>query len=176
MKRIVRLTESDLARIVKRVIREQGEAPIGMPNPAAASKTQPFELIVFTKGGFTKNIKFNKQNEDSYDSFENADKITLCELFDDNKATFSFKNTSAFPIRITDMEVLSFALDLVPNMTGKSLKPGEKIQFDVEIETGQLRRTNTSLRFNIEYQPVDEDNKRNTYVGVNILNNITECI
>jgi hypothetical protein len=34
MKRIVRLTESDLATIVKRVINEQGEGPIGMPNPA----------------------------------------------------------------------------------------------------------------------------------------------
>jgi hypothetical protein len=33
MKRIVRLTESDLARIVRRVINEEGEGPIGMPNP-----------------------------------------------------------------------------------------------------------------------------------------------
>ena len=34
MKRIVRLTESDLARIVRRVINEEGEGPIGMPNPS----------------------------------------------------------------------------------------------------------------------------------------------
>jgi len=37
MKRIVRLTESDLARIVKRVINEQGQGPIGMPNPATTA-------------------------------------------------------------------------------------------------------------------------------------------
>ena len=34
MKRIVRLTESDLARIVRRVINEDSEGPIGMPNPS----------------------------------------------------------------------------------------------------------------------------------------------
>ena len=41
MKRIVRLTESDLARIVRRVINEQDEKPIGMPNPATVDLPRP---------------------------------------------------------------------------------------------------------------------------------------
>ncbi len=40
MKRIVRLTESDLARIVRRVINEEGEGPIGMPNPSTQGAQQ----------------------------------------------------------------------------------------------------------------------------------------
>ena len=40
MERIVRLTESDLARIVRRVINEEGEGPIGMPNPSTQGAQQ----------------------------------------------------------------------------------------------------------------------------------------
>lgn len=38
MKRIVRLTESELTQLVRRVINEQ-EGPIGMPNPATTVRT-----------------------------------------------------------------------------------------------------------------------------------------
>ena len=40
MKRIVRLTESDLSRIVRRVINEDREGPIGMPNPSTKGAQQ----------------------------------------------------------------------------------------------------------------------------------------
>ncbi len=40
MKKIIRLTESDLARIVRRVINEDSEGPIGMPNPSTQGVQQ----------------------------------------------------------------------------------------------------------------------------------------
>jgi hypothetical protein len=44
MKKIVRLTESDLARIVKRVIRENRQLNEGVPNTAVLSAAGPITV------------------------------------------------------------------------------------------------------------------------------------
>lgn len=76
MKRIVRLTESDLARIVRRVINEDSEGPIGMPNPSTqGAQVEPRKgpltgtMVVRNRDG---EVEFGQTIEFKFRSLRNA--------------------------------------------------------------------------------------------------------
>jgi len=71
MKRIVRLTESDLTRLVRRIIREQGEGPIGMPNPST-SKGMGGPLTGTVVRNPDANVRFGQEIEFIFRGIKNS--------------------------------------------------------------------------------------------------------
>lgn len=165
MKRIIRLTESDLAKIVKRVIREQEETDT------------PFDLKLISPQGFGKVLGLDKSGE----NFQITN-LNICDFFqvkeqgtgkDTYKTKVQFKNISNKGIRVIDADVQSVDLDVYPAPNNKLLAPGQSISFDVEITPGSLK--DKFVQFQIMFASVTEGDQKRRIVNFPILNNIGKC-
>ena len=81
MKKVIRLSENDLARIVRRVIYEQNEQPIGMPNPSAAAtvnqpKGGPLTGTLVVRNN-PANVEFGDMIEFNFRAIKNAGKAPI---------------------------------------------------------------------------------------------------
>jgi hypothetical protein len=164
MKRIVRLTERDLSRIVKRVINEQGQT--SMDSPLSAKLISP-------SGMASANLKFVK----SKTGFE-AVNLNICEFFQIKRTDKLFKtkleltNISKKGLYIMEANVRSIDLDLYPQVTNKLLAPGQRITFNVEITPASL--DDDSVAFDVSYKAMGSNEPRSILL-FEIENNIDEC-
>jgi hypothetical protein len=110
MKRIIRLTESDLARIVRRVINEQGEGPIGMPNPATQGSVEP------TGGPLTGTLVV--RNTDSEVEFGQTIEFKFRGVKNSGKGPITIKKIIPMNSNMTIDKQVPF-----------TLKPGETFEF-----------------------------------------------
>jgi hypothetical protein len=168
MKRIIRLTESDLTRIVRRVIKESDES-------------SPLGIKLITPQGIGTDIELVK---DSYGF--NAVGLNICEFFqvrkqgggkDVYKTKIQLTNKSNKGIYIVDADINSIDLDIYPQVTNKLIGPGQQISFNVEITPASL--DDESVSFNISYkfagETVTGSGLKKEILTFDIKNNISEC-
>lgn len=165
MKRIVRLTESDLSRIVRRIIREgeEGSAALG--------------IKLITPQGLGTDLKLQEDGDGSWEYNGN-----ICEFFqvakqgkgkDVYKTQLQVTNISKKGIRIVEADILSIDLDLYPQVTQKLLGPGQKQSFTLEITPASLD-DGGSVAFEIVYLAEGYGEKRQ-HCLFQLENNIDEC-
>lgn len=163
MSRITRLTESDLNRIVRRIIREQ-----------EASAALAIKLI--TPQGLGTDLKLQEDGDGHW-----AYNGNICEFFqvakqgkgqDVYKTQLQVTNISKKGIRIVEADIRSMDLDLYPQVTQKLLGPGQKQSFTLEITPASL--DDDSVMFDIVYKTEGEGEKRK-FVSFELMNNIDQC-
>jgi len=163
MKRIVRLTESDLSRIVRRVISEQEESA-------------PLKIKLITPQGMATDLKLEKDENYGYKVDGN-----ICEFFqvykqgrgqDVYKTEIVVENITKTGIRLIDVDVSSIEVDIYPQVTQKLLGPGQKKSFFIEVTPANLDEER--VVFHIRYKSPSEAEK-GKFITFSIVNNIDEC-
>lgn len=164
MSRITRLTESDLNRIVRRIIREgeEGSAPLG--------------IKLITPQGLGTDLKLQDDGDGHW-----AYNGNICEFFqvarqgkgqDVYKTQLQVTNMSKKGIRIVSADIRSMDLDLYPQVTQKLLGPGQKQSFTLEITPASL--DDDSVMFDIVYKTEGYSEKRHLVI-FELMNNIDQC-
>jgi len=151
MKRIVRLTESDLARIVRRVINEQGEEPIA-PNPS----TQGAQQAEMSKGPLVGTMVV--RNPDGQVEFG-------------KKIQFKFRglrNAGTAPLTITKIMPMNDNMKIIDRQTPFILKPGDSFGFTAEqlLQKGGTSTENMDQNGVVDYDQtimVMTDGKKQRY-------------
>lgn len=163
MGRISRLTESDLNRIVRRIIREEEEG------------SAPLRIRLITPQGLGTDLKLQK---DEYGYMVDGN---ICEFFqiakqgkgkDVYKTQLQVTNMSKKGIRIVEANIRSIDLDLYPQVTQKLLGPGQQQSFTLEITPASL--DDDSVMFDISYKTEGYGEKRQN-VSFELMNNIDQC-
>ena len=169
MSRIIKLTENDLARIVRRVINEEDDTTVC-----------PLRVRVISSQGMGTelNIVNNYFNQDGGFTVRY---LNICEFFQVKsqgigksvyKTRVQLTNMSKKGLYIVATDVLSIDLDLYPSPTNKLLGPGQQISFDIEITPASLK--NDEVTFDVTYKPIGP-NERRSQLFFPIRNNIDEC-
>lgn len=170
MKRIVRLTESDLTRIVRRVISEHD--PI---DPLKREDTIPWRIRLITPQGLGTDLRLEK------DEYGYRVDGNICQFFqvdkqgkgkDVYKTEIQITNISKKGIRIISADVSSIDLDLYPQVTQKLLGPGQQQSFTVEITPASL--DDNLVSFDMVYKTEGYGEGRKV-VNFEIQNNIDKC-
>ena len=166
MSRIIKLTENDLARIVRRVINEEDNTTVC-----------PLRVRVISAQGMGTELELMKQSEGRFI----AQNLNICEFFQVKsqgigqrvyKTEIQLTNISKKGLYIIEADVLSIDLDLYPQVTNKLLAPGQKINFNVEITPASLK--NDQVVFDVSYKTIGPNETRSILVFP-IDNNIDEC-
>jgi hypothetical protein len=152
MKRIVRLTESDLARIVRRVINEEGEGPIGMPNPSTqgAQQDEPRKgplvgvMVVANQQG---PVEFGQKIQFKFRGLSNA---------------------GTAPLTITKIMPMNDNMKIIDRQTPFILKPGDSFGFTAEqlLQKGGTSVENMDQNGVVDYEQrimVMTDGKKQKY-------------
>ena len=154
MSRIIKLTENDLAHIVRRVINEEDDTTVC-----------PLRARVISSQGLGTELNIVKNfNQDGGFTVRG---LNICEFFKVKsqgigksvyKTSVQLTNMSKKGLYIVTADVLSIDLDLYPSPTNKLLGPGQQLSFNVEITPASLK--NNQVSFDVTYKPMGPDETR----------------
>ena len=169
MSRIIKLTENDLARIVRRVINEEDDTTVC-----------PLRARVISSQGLGTELYIVKTpNQDG--RFTVRD-LNICEFFKVKsqgigqrvyETSVQLTNMSKKGLYIVEQDVLSNDLDIYPLVTNKLLGPGQQLDFNVEITPASLK--NNQVSFDVTYKPMGGPDETLSQLFFPIKNNIDEC-
>ena len=130
MKRIIRLTENDLTRIVRRVIKEQTKPQSPLMITSLTGKRQSLEFESFKYNDNKIEYLFICDNGQVNEGFQKQGDIYT--------AKFELKNTSNEDITVNDVDTSTFAFDF-PGFTTKTLRPQQSMALTIECEPKQIK-------------------------------------